>query len=198
MKITPILFSSEMIHALLNGRKTQTRRIVAAKHVPFIENITQQFFDGKWDDRPFPYGKPGDLLYVRETIHNRPEHGNFYYAADNTGVGEYVFNSLIEMRRERKGRSKKSINSIHMPRFASRLTLELTDVRVERLQDITTGDAWAEGCPNSDIGAIRDWFKPLWESINGAGSWKANPWVWVLGFKVHKTNINQFTKKVVA
>jgi hypothetical protein len=76
--------------------------------------------------------------------------------------------------------------SIHMPRIASRITLEITGVRVERLQDISRGDAMAEGCPFPNMAKgddPRQWYTALWDQINGAGSWKTNPWVWVVEFK---------------
>lgn len=193
MKAKPILFSGEMIRALLDGRKTQTRRIIAAKHVPFIETLSQRFFDGEWDDRPFPYGKPGDLLWVRETFYP-------VYAQDpgyNNGQPiEYDYRATYK-EGDRLGdywAKKKWKPGIHMPRAASRITLELTAVRVEQIQKITTGDAWAEGCPHSDVNAIDIWFKPLWNSLNAARGfgWDKNPWVWVIGFKVHKMNIDSY------
>ena len=192
MKERPILFSAPMVRALLNGTKTQTRRAVKAKHLPWLENSVLNFLDGKWNQRPLPYGKPGDRLWVRETwaheIHAlaamREEDGPFAYAATDS----------VQHRLGEKWRP-----SIFMPRWASRITLEITRVLVERLQDISEEDAIAEGCAKNHNGYY--WggphavsglkqmatavsaYQDLWESINGPGSWDANPWVWVIEFK---------------
>src|SRR5262249_50729821 len=103
---------------------------------------------------------------------------------------------------------------IHMPRWVSRLTLELTDVRIERLQEISEADAQAEGCVvgkwsgktydsiaglrlgGVEWGNAKDWYADLWESINGPGSWDTNPWVWVLTFKVHHMNIDLIANRI--
>lgn len=88
--------------------------------------------------------------------------------------------------------------SIFMPRWASRITLEITDIRVERLQDITRGDCMAEGCPFPNLAKETNpvkWYKELWESINGKDSWQTNPWVWVIEFKVHHKNILAFSNE---
>lgn len=207
MKAKPILFSGEMVRALLDGRKTQTRRVVSQKHVPFIETISIE----KWNKRPFPYGKIGNLLWVRETCtetHNAPH--DFTYRAD-WGAEEDINRGICWTP------------SLYMPRRASRLTLEITGVRVERLQDISVADAIAEGLkaitkdgktikhgipdcdglPGTDnIGwEWSKWnidprlaYRQIWESINGAGSWYQNPWVWVIEFKVHKQNVDEFIK----
>jgi len=180
----PILFSTPMVRALLSGAKTQTRRIVKAKHLPWLENSVLNFLDGKWNQRPLPYGQPGDRLWVRETWKSSanvqpPISEPYIYAADlgPTGVTKWAATWKP---------------SIHMPRAASRITLEVTSVRVERLQDISEADAQSEGWtrrpevstdPQVHKEAARDWFMDLWESINGPGSWGANPWVWALEFR---------------
>lgn len=190
MKERPILFSGPMVRALLAGTKTQTRRVVKAKHLPWLENSVLNFLDGKWNQRPLPYGKPGDRLWVRETWKSsanvRPPISEPYiYAADlgPTGVTKWAATWKP---------------SIHMPRHASRITLEIAAVRVERLQDISDADALAEGVAQ----AVRDrlpvqqcgeydaidvdpleLYRDLWESINGPGSWGLNPWVWVVEFR---------------
>ncbi|RQO58006.1 hypothetical protein DBR47_14535 [Paucibacter sp. KBW04] len=188
MKERPILFNGAMVRAVLAGTKTQTRRIFKAKN------------GGVWpNERDLPgmrqilrncsYGQPGDRLWVRETfaegIHQMADVNHWAYAADRFG------------EQQRLGDLWKP--SIHMPRAASRLTLEVTGVRVERLQDISEADAQAEGampldpCDHArrscaEIGCsgpqdYRGGFKALWESINGPGSWEANPWLWVVEFK---------------
>lgn len=203
MKSRPILFSAPMVQALMEGRKTQTRRII--KPQPTIENNTFQWIDLRGNNsfacfyggisevkqipsgmnRRCPYGEAGDLLWVREScskvkVTDQAE-WKVYYRADNEVDG-------IKWR-----------PSIHMPRWASRLTLEIIGVRVERLQDISAVDAAAEGCQEED-GEDVSWsiynFHTLWASINGEDSWTANPWVWVLDFKVHKMNVDEFLKMV--
>lgn len=197
MKERPILFSAPMVRAILDGRKTQTRRIVNKKHLQFLSNITENFLDGKWDQRPFPYGKPGDRLWVREThwMDKRDilcavmDLDGFAVDAHPAGRNKFVkdFHSL------KNNKFWKKRPSIHMPRIASRILLEVKNVRVERLQDISEEDAIAEGVDGeneaAEIGC--SWYeKPkrayrrLWNSINGTGSWDLNPWVWVVEFKV--------------
>lgn len=199
MKEHPILFSTEMVKAILEGRKTQTRRIKNLKEIN-LNPASWRYVSklgGSWKDkakyifrfinptgRPVniasPYGLPGDRLWVRETfLVERSQHKDFYeYKADysNTFAGDVCWKP-----------------SIFMPREACRILLEVTDVRVERLQDISEEDAIAEGIslPNYAEQAIKDIFFPepsaiyseLWESINGKGSWDKNPWVWVIEFK---------------
>ena len=180
----PILFSGAMVRALLSGTKTQTRRVIKFKPWHQIEERD----DGTpwpWmqsDDNDAgvwlrcPYGAPGDRLWVRETW--APTDGRFEplrsvaYRADGEDV------SLLDDRWR---------PSIHMPRWASRITLEVTAVRVERLQDISEADAWAEGIAGDLLHRAQGWapraYHLLWEQINGPGSWDANPGVWVLTFR---------------
>lgn len=208
-KARPILFSAPMVRALLDGRKTQTRRIAKVKKEEFLssemlEDLEIRGFETMRDDPdgffvipPCPYGRRGDLLWVRETWMPRALDLSISrimkprYRADS---GE----ERPEWRRLWKP-------SIHMPRWASRLTLEITGVRVERLNDISQSDAKAEGLtqcesgfwwyePSTQEGCYYDprWaYEELWESINGFGSWNENPWVWVLTFKVHRCNVAQ-------
>jgi hypothetical protein len=144
--------------------------------------------------RNCPYGKPGDRLWVRETfadlrgtgIEHRPDPSGplkrYAFAADHPPGS-----NGDEARKEFGVKWKPSI---HMPRAASRITLEITGVRVERLQDISEADAVSEGAtwsfsrsgPRGDL-SVKAGFVDLWESINGPGSWDANPWVWVVEFK---------------
>lgn len=196
----PSLFSGPMVRALLEGRKTQTRRVL--KKQPFDENDFLQ--NGK-----FPY-IPRDRIYVRESIRRSLDNDNFYYA--DKGVGNALYRRLIE------NGGRKSRPSIHMPRWASRLTLPVTDVRVQRLQDISEEDAKAEGAMFHDGGCVghsgyrhdidqgvvyataRESFKHLWDSINANRkdkdgnrlpyAWDDNPWVVAVSFDVHKVNID--------
>lgn len=156
MKERPILFSGEMVRAILEGRKTQTRRIIKGKR------------DANGISIEIPrFGKIGDLLYVRETW-SEDFDGRIQYRADTDGTG------------------RKWKPSIHMPRRVSRITLEITNIRVERLNDISEEDSEAEGVSGTWTRDLNyKWhFKKLWESLNGAGSWEKNPWVWVVEFKV--------------
>lgn len=203
MKERPMLFSAPMVRAILDGSKTQTRRIV--KPQPVMPGYVQSFlphgldygrvgfFD---DDREWqcPFGQPGDQLWVRETwskAHSVAS-SDLFYRAD----GDYQSGKQYPLHYvEREGRWRPSI---HMPRWASRIQLEITGVRVERLQDISEADARAEGCSSGgwspsysdpdNSGGHESWsaadsFADLWESINGPESWDANPWVWVIEFR---------------
>jgi hypothetical protein len=200
-----------MVRALLIGRKTMTRRVVK----PFAPHIGTDAVppdvvverDG-FAHRACPYGQPGDRLWVREKwAVQRAEpclpheqdwqellSPTIRYLADgstrriqgdrSTGIGCY------------RGMVEKARPSIHMPRAASRLTLEITCVRVERLQDITEADVYSEGVAewaaenaerllgvgNKYVNAVAA-FRALWESINGADSWDDNPFVWVVEFR---------------
>ncbi|MBT9513309.1 MAG: hypothetical protein IV104_13260 [Acidovorax sp.] len=237
MKERPILFSGPMVRALLDGSKTQTRRVVKptrGRPIDFLgggpiggpdwnnpecwgyehhDSATWVLLrpSGEPDDAqyPCPYGQPGDRLWVRESFAHmyrgnaQPEKRapeDVAYMADNLTPDPYVYGSWKP--------------SIHMPRWASRITLEITSVRVERLQDISEADAMAEGitrlppppppqtfsgpnrftlggmgvgaCAGSVIwnaATAQDLYRRLWESINGPGSWDANPWVWAIEFR---------------
>lgn len=165
MKERPILFSAPMVRAILDGSKTQTRRIVKMK-TPKVRTLLDYSVDGLCVG-PCPQGNTGDRLWVRETfglLGDEEQHVLHYRAT--------------HPRAHVTGWTP----SIHMPRRASRITLEITGVRVERLNDIGQFDAAAEGVIPDDedfVGA----FMALWESIAGPGSWDANPWVWVIEFK---------------
>ena len=199
MKERPILFSAPMVRALLAGTKTQTRRIAKPVRHPDWGNLYSPGALVREHEpmhviyRACPYGQPGDRLWVRETWaapHSedaRPPRAIqcdwmlIHYAATE----------------DRGGLLWRP--SIHMPRWASRITLEITGVRVERLQNISKADAEAEGCTKNHNGyylggphavsgrkqmaTAQSAYRDLWESINGAGSWEANPWVWVVAFK---------------
>lgn len=228
MKERPILFSAPMVRAILDGRKTQTRRII--KPFPasglsvqdlLVDSFSPTKFDkhgeaypgpecfgaydvyGEWGAK-CPHGKPSERLWVRESFHitkgaQRWKDGTALYRADHGfGIGgSYVDCALWKP-------------SIHMPRAVSRINLEIADVRVERLQDISESDAQAEGveyecgweeqrgegykCGGGflnylsedeayDFDTAKDSFSTLWAKINGQESWAASPWVWVIEFK---------------
>ena len=207
-KERPILFSGDMVRAILDGRKTMTRRVVKIAQHPQAERV--QHFEGlRWDWLRYdglrlatfkcPYGKEGDRLWVRESFceafSNYEEGGEqttVYYRADGQEVVVDDGDGYAETNKDGTLKSPWK-PSIHMPRWASRITLEITDIRVERLQDISEEDAQAEGAPlelgvleRTILGAkarYRSGFVRLWESINGPGSWDANPWVWCISFK---------------
>jgi hypothetical protein len=192
-----------MVRAIMDGRKTQTRRIVKLGHGGTFRRSETNGYDWTfrgsrrggtryhsscWQDLRHeqlmdlcPYGHPGDRLWVRETwapvwtFDPSPETGALY-RADPMYDGTEQFDWPWKP-------------SIHMPRWASRITLEITGVRVERLREISDFDAIAEGVSGwvSDprCETPRDGFRVLWESINGEGSWAANPWVWVVEFERH-------------
>lgn len=216
MKERPILFSAPMVRAILEGRKTQTRRVIKLPRSMASRRLDEYLFNcsGKawpaWNnpDLKCPYGKPGDRLWVRETWAEVPrylpmtdedapwrEDGRILvWAADPDWKGARQFlcaDGVIRWAKPARWRP-----SIHMPRFASRITLEVTGVRVERLQATSEADATAEGVQQCEGGAMdylsNDYaqgyspvasFRSLWESIYGADSWAANPWVWVVEFK---------------
>lgn len=227
-KERPILFSAPMVRALLDGRKTQTRRVM--KPQPELSgkllwwnwkpgfgaaNLAGAYHsDGsvrRCDEwfRHCPYGRPGDMLWVKETYADlTATHGQPWERRNpNTGLYERGRKPFLWYRADGEqpdiGDGRSPVDrwrpSIHMPRWASRIDLEVTGVRVERLQDISEADAMAEGASfhdgrgighsgwRHDFGAVhsdaRSAFARLWESINGLGSWDANPWVWVVEFK---------------
>lgn len=196
-KERPILFSAPMVRALLNGTKTQTRRVV--KPQPEIAQLLTHSGWSAWHDgsgRPLrnPYGQPGDRLWVREAwqVHHaggdEPIHGPM--KEHPGGLVCMGYRATEEERvRDHQPFAKPYAGpwrpSIHMPRWACRLVLEVTDVRVQRLQAISGADAVAEGvyARLPDNGIAQSEFADLWRSINGADSWTANPWVWAVSFR---------------
>lgn len=213
IKERPILFSAPLVRAILDGRKTVTRRVVNiqprsradigsfGKGQPFIRNP-----DATKRNPGCPYGRPGDRLWVRETWycdHFEVMRGP-YLKPDDLNVSEAIDDGTLVYAAD--GLTPYEADqpiwkpSIHMPRWASRLLLEITDVRVERLQAISDKQALAEGVRlYADHAALGDWyhvegketysadprksFELLWSSINGPTAWDANPWVWVVEFK---------------
>ena len=206
IKERPIIFSGDMVRAILDGRKTQTRRVVKAardRNGSGCELAPCEIageVNGADPDYSFcPYGQPGDRLWVRESFcealsnyEEEREQTTVYYRADGQEVVVDDGDGYAETNKDGTLKSPWK-PSIHMPRWASRITLEITDIRVERLQDISEEDAQAEGAPlelgvleRTILGAkarYRSGFVRLWESINGPGSWDANPWVWCISFK---------------
>jgi hypothetical protein len=197
-KSHPILFSGPMVRALLDGRKTQTRRIVKGEALDWLDaSGFAPAFVASPDNGMCPYGQPSDSLWVRETWAARPDYDDLPPTeCGNEGIWWKASLSAWPQGYEAcHGRWRPSI---HMPRWASRLTLELTGVRVERLQGISDADAKAEGCdyterPPLSVGYYTA-YRELWETINGPGSWEANPWVWVLEFEVHCGNVDDLRK----
>lgn len=204
----PILFSAPMVRALLAGTKTQTRRMVKpqppteAKDAGVIGSgdpksngiwVWLDDTDIEWcspigDEFRCPYGVPGDRLWVKETHALAPDHGLY-------GVRYFATDAVHDLRKRRP--------SIHMPRWASRLTLTISDVRIQRLKDISEEDAMAEGLKwvvpgmwSVDSVSVpvvshdpRVAYFQLWDHINGEGAAAANPWVWAVSFEVQKANI---------
>jgi hypothetical protein len=226
----PILMSAPMVRALIDGRKTQTRRIDSLKIIN--DDPSRYSFLGIVSGPSVPHFAfrdlqtghqvlvkcrftKGDRLWVRETLRNSDD--GWFYDADKAPItlpaNHPKFAEMIAWAHHKDG---DICVSIHMPRWASRLTLTVTDVRVQRLRDISEGDAEAEGIEsfNSPTGGddyqdcwrdyLNDgedgwpWFegdpiasyRSLWESINGAGSWAANPWVCVVQFSLKLANID--------
>jgi hypothetical protein len=182
-----------MVRALLSGAKTQTRRVVKFDHPLDVwdaegyHTITpDSIVKVPWTATNIPsvipckFGQIGDQLWVRETWWYDDEDNSIIYRADPDS-------DVVDVNKHESGLAKYNWRpSIFMPRAASRMTLEVTGVRVERLNDISRGDAMAEGCtfPNMSQGDDpRQWYTDLWTQINGAGSWSLNPWVWVIDFR---------------
>ncbi len=210
----PILFSGEMVRAILAGRKTQTRRVVKLRD----PSATYSTHDdegwpvsadecGDWIRDPCPFGAPGDRLWVRETHcvvrGTRDPTGRdddcVFYRADESSCFFDPYKNRMNERSDFFDQCMIDVEggwkpSIHMPRWACRLELEVTGVRVERLQDISDGDAKAEGIKCRTEHLPGGWcrtepveeFQQLWDSINGKRDgcdWSSNPWVWVVEFQ---------------
>lgn len=175
MQQRPIIFSTPMVQAILEGRKTMTRRIIKGNALDYINTH---------DDHPYytnnaaimcPYGQIGDILWVRETFFN--------HFADI-----YSYKADVESKYYKPKMGWKP--AIHMPKDACRLFLKITGIKVERLHEITEDDAQKEGAEllvwqgmSRDTISCRNGFISLWLEINGTESWNSNPWVWVISFK---------------
>ena len=179
-----MIFNDEMVRAILGGNKTQTRRIVEEKF--YGRAVAAELLA-----KHCPYGQPGDRIWVRETyrVHGKAtDVATLVYRAS-------VRNSWTEQTHRvpvdvcNKPVSEKWTPSIHMPRWASRILLEITDVRVERLRDMSEADAKAEGASPAMYkitppeAVYRVGFGDIWRSIYGQDNWLSNPWVWVIEFK---------------
>lgn len=209
MSEKPILFSGSMVRAILEGRKTQTRRVLKMDVPDHVElqtstdgrHITDDF-NGPLQQIYCPYGVIGDRLWVRENIYFHRANQNHYYNADKRGVGHDIhFRLMAETSSGTCKATTQTIPSIHMHKFACRLFLEITDIRVERLQDISEDDCDAEcfggdfphnvfpelfGCDDGHL-SLEDCFARIWDSINSKRSpWSDNPWVWVVTFEQQK------------
>jgi len=195
MKERPILFSAPMVRAILDGNKTQTRRIakLGKDHRTGCElaacEIAGEVNNGDYCNSH--YGEPGDYLWVRETHAIVPR--TAYACSDGVQqVHRPDDNHDAAVFREGWTRSAPGRwrPSIHMPRWASRIDLLIMSVRLERLRDFSEHDCLAEGITHDqlpdnqqDRQLARTWYRGLWEQINGAGSWEVNPWVWVVEFE---------------
>lgn len=196
MKERPIIFSVESVRAIMAGTKTQTRRIVKPQPhflgddgCPWIYERPYEHMDGVRVECRF---SPGMRLWVREKFcQMRPEHrigGKYIYAADWTAQSD-------DSKRCQRELGYKWQSPLFMPRAASRLTLEVVGVRVERVQDITEADVVAEGVDSISMSGVprqatpnrRSDFAQIWDCINGNGSWASNPFVWVIEFKTVTT-----------
>jgi hypothetical protein len=253
MNARPILFSAPMVRALLNGSKSQTRRIVVPQPIATVSHAgnlirsanhpTKPHHQYQWmsgnpkdiDEAEFvgdffncPYGEPGDLIWVREAwrVSRRwdetpprdlsPRTMTVMFAAGgsvaNDSSSRYVLDETYPPTLpDWAGRDRRAF---HMMRWMSRLTLRITDIRIERLQEISEADAIVEGIENAYVpghgrigGTWKVYTKPklstfspiasyrsLWELINGADSWDANPFVWAISFEVIKCNVDDVLK----
>ncbi len=223
VKERPILFSAPMVRAILNNSKTQTRRIVKEKDYPIaFAGFTDEFVCLPENHlHQSPYGTIGEKLWVRETFCSNEKNVAGYkadalcgaFGYDGDGNKLFVKHGYIlddSCKQTYIGNFKNGCNtfglgrfggkwkpSIFMPKWLSRIQLEITNVRVERLNDISETDVYAEGidglqselaggCSGLESAMIINpifAYSTLWESINGAGSWTVNPWVWVIEFK---------------
>ncbi|MDR1885007.1 MAG: hypothetical protein LBQ56_01940 [Synergistaceae bacterium] len=223
-KERPIVFSSESVRAILEGRKTQTRRLVDTARFTNFDIDTdgsfvswQDAYGDHWKAHEFcPYGRPGDFLWVRETF--AVLHSSWYNL--RFGLGQYDDpgydgetpnyrhipkepqpDCILEYRAANRDPDEfeddyKWRSPLHMPRWASRITLEVKDVRCERMQDITVSDADKEGFPSGlatwnegpGLTTGRGEFMAYWNKLNEkhGGGWNLNPWVWVIVFEAVK------------
>lgn len=191
----PILFSGSMVRAILEGRKTQTRRAVKT---PLHEPLMERAFApgcGIWRGKDgsevrCPYGTRGDRLWVKETFIHEPEEYCWEASTSVPSVPAHtIYRADVDPHGVQKGVGWRPC--IFMPRYLSRIALEVVGVKVERLHDISEEDAKAEGveaapfCKAGRPNGLEhvESFEDLWGRINGPDSWAANPWVWCIGFR---------------
>lgn len=210
----PILFSTEMVQSILDGRKTQTRRVMKPQpkvheSPPCNPNYNIGWLNFVWSNekrntpdrviKSSPYGRPGDELWVRETH-------RFHELDCGLDIIQYKVGDSMPLPNEKEaadyivGRFDTWRPSIHMPRWASRIQLTVEDIRVERVQEITEQAAIDEGinAPFSyDMDPPTLIFAYLWDEINAdrGYSWESNPWVWVIKFSIKKTDSTEAIKK---
>lgn len=225
IKVTPMLFSGDLVRALLTGNKTQTRRIFKEPKGSVLEEISAPWLRPTvWFPEKeksvlldCPFGMTGDLIYVRETFQGplvdfeeSEACAENMHLFENPNYCKYRATDPIPEFSDLNGETHYGWKpSIHMPRWASRLTLKITDVRVERIQDISKEDAKAEGVKSkrpdnnpvyldylNSSKSRTEWFmnptysfKSLWKSIYGP-SWDKNEWVWVIDFEVIHKNVD--------
>jgi hypothetical protein len=225
-----IIFSAQMVRALLDGRKTQTRRLCAWANNPASPALTYIvacdqpgcFGDEEGEVQFQTFCAPGDRLYVREAWQVRGVYSDIvevgYRASENRSHTDYVEQIPVANALPGKGKWPSFPNygpSIHMPRWASRLWLAVTEVRVQRLQDCSKADAVAEGIEARGVGTLWGWidyqeenphitrhyadpresYRSLWDSLHldEGATWAANPWVVAVSFDVHRGRIDQVT-----
>lgn len=213
MKERPILLNAEMVRAVLDGRKTQTRRMLTPRQLKMIdaaasigecyplESVHQHENSQSYYREWCPFGAVGDRLWVRETFaalacgSYEPEKPSWSGSCQEARYR--ATDRLADLSADIRGYGWRP--SIHMPRWASRITLEITGVRVERLKDISAEDVTAEGiktlgesmwgpqwwldAPQAAINDAQLQFSIIWSKIYGEENWRANPWVWVIEFK---------------
>ncbi len=199
----PILFSGEMVRAILEERKTQTRRVIKPQpqdidDCPWVRSgwaewTTDTVRHCTCKEIKNPYGNPRDLLWVRETWQAQNLERQWWHDVKRADreLHNWAWTNPIEPAYD--DAPPRWLPGIHMPRAASRITLEIVNVRVEQIQSITWQDIVAEGCPpehhmdncNGMSHAMFGWYESLWDRINyerGYG-WIGNPWVWVVEFR---------------
>lgn len=210
MKEIPILFSTPMVQAILEGRKTMTRRVIKPRSyiTDVVDGVPYEMTEDDASPIKCPYGQPGDVLWVRESccyVLRDHAHDLLEGSRDNN---QWVYKTSVHpdwmiYAKEKYGYKWKP--AIHMPKEACRIKLLVKSVKVESLQDISAQDAIAEGIEYLGTGHYGpEWknylgnystyllpkqsFKSLWGSINGKESWEANPYVWVIEFERIKSN----------
>ena len=247
----PIIFSGPMVRALLEGRKTQTRRILRVQPedytgdvhpskvgkstlhpAPYLDaycggrkaaanprGMTENWCWWTRDDRcgpsigKCPFGQPGNQLWVREawrTSASMDKLSPIAIGAACLDAGyrrpwapiEYAAGGAVDLDAAPGEQLGKRRPSIHMPRWASRLTLKVTDIRAQRLHDMTLTDLEAEGIVDRpegmEVGEAHSAWVTLWNSLHGIAAWEANPWVWAVSFEVHRGNIDALAAPAVA